>query len=364
MNVNNFKIDKVSEHTVKKIELISSYVMKWSHILMESGFCNELVYIDCMSNCGEYYHNGNIIEGTAIKVFNILNDVAKSYPNIKIKILFNDIDSNKIEYLKEKINNPYQNISVKFFNLDAIDFLEKIRGITKLRNTHYLLVYDPYDATIDWDVIEPYINSWGEVIINHMVSDSIRAVKMAKSTKAKTKYEMAYRQNIEDIIPYGSDKQAYEKRINEIITNQLSTKPQYYVCSFPFFNKNNSIMYDLIHCTSNLRGFTTFKSCAWKVFDGHSSNKKNNKNNQILINFENDNIKFNEDAYCFNVLNIAEYLYEHYKGESYVKLNDMWNHLEMHPVFPTDCYKNEIKNSLVDIYGVKKKKGGLDFSGE
>ncbi len=50
-----------------------------------------------------------------------------------------------------------------------------------------------------------------------MVSDSIRAVKMVKKDAARSKYEQTYLTELENLIPYGSDKTAYEKRIEDII---------------------------------------------------------------------------------------------------------------------------------------------------
>ena len=43
---------------------------------------------------------------------------------------------------------------------------------------HYLLFYDPYKAAINWAALAPYFFGWGEVIINHMDSDTRRAVKL------------------------------------------------------------------------------------------------------------------------------------------------------------------------------------------
>ena len=77
---------------------------------------------------------------------------------------------------------------------------------------HYLLFYDPYRAEIDWEAIEPFLNHWGEVIINHSTMDATRGVKMAKTETAKDKYNETYlTENIENLIPYGSDRTAYEK---------------------------------------------------------------------------------------------------------------------------------------------------------
>ena len=53
---------------------------------------------------------------------------------------------------------------------------------------HYFLLYDPYDATIDWKALLPFFRNWGEVMINHMVSDPVRAITSAKKKTTKAKY--------------------------------------------------------------------------------------------------------------------------------------------------------------------------------
>ena len=47
-------VQKVSLHTIKKIQMIASYVEGWSQKLVNYIECKELVFIDCMSNYGEY----------------------------------------------------------------------------------------------------------------------------------------------------------------------------------------------------------------------------------------------------------------------------------------------------------------------
>lgn len=112
------------------------------------------------------------------------------------------------------------------------------------------------------------------VILNHMVSDSVRAVKQAKSTAAIEKYEQTYRTSIEELVTFGSDKKAFENRIQDIIRElHVSNRKAYYVASYPFFNRNNSLVYDLIHCTGNIVGFNLFKTTAWQTFGDKSSGK-------------------------------------------------------------------------------------------
>lgn len=60
--------------------------------------------------------------------------------------------------------------------------------------------------------------------------------------------------DFEKLVPFGSDKAAYEKRVLQII-NALKGQRRYYVAAHPFYNTQNSQVYSLIHCTSNSVGF-------------------------------------------------------------------------------------------------------------
>lgn len=168
------------------------------------------------------------------------------------------------------------------------------------------------------------------------------------------KYEDTYLSDFEELLPCGSDKTAYEKRIEEIITTlKGSSSRKYYIGAFPIFNTKNSLMYDLIHCTSNIAGFRLYKRTAWKTFGGKSSTKNTHgQENQLMFDLENKgNIRTKVDDGCYYVKDIVDYLQEQFVGQSNVPLAELWALLDAHPVFPTDGYRNEIKDGLKENYG-------------
>ena len=79
-------------------------------------------------------------------------------------------------------------------------------------------------------------------MINHMVSDPVRAITQVKRGSTKVKYESTYLDAFENLVPFGSDKIAYEKRVEEII-KALKGKREYFVAAFPFYNSQNSQVY-------------------------------------------------------------------------------------------------------------------------
>ena len=77
----NSIITEAAPHTIKKFELISNYVDGWARKILGYGKSRGIIYIDCMSNSGVYTNNGNIVEGTAIRVAKELNEISTIIDN-------------------------------------------------------------------------------------------------------------------------------------------------------------------------------------------------------------------------------------------------------------------------------------------
>ena len=366
----NDLISVASPHSIKKFELISEYVKAWIQILMLYKECKGIVYIDCMSNSGLYKDDdGNEIKGTPLLVSEIIADAMTQYPDKKAYIYFNDLDSGKIDLLKTMIPKQTGNFTIYTESMDANMLLRKIGSqfATMFKDMHFLLVYDPYDAHIEWDAMMPFLKNWGEIIINHMVSDPIRAVKTARKPEVIEKYEETYQTTIDELISFGSDRNAFERKIEEIIRNGSGRgEGRYYIASFPFFNSNNSVVYNLIHCTGHYRGFELFKSTAWKTFGDKSSLKNtHNTQDQMQFRFSDDGdavISTPADESCYNLRDAAKYVQEHFVGKADVPNDDVWSYLGEHPVFPTRDYKNKIKDVLKREFCMKASRSTMTFS--
>ena len=297
-------IGQANPHTIKKFELIEKYVVTWAQKLLNNSYCDGIVFIDCMSNSGEYLDdNGKQVFGTPVRVSNYLRSVAGQYPRKQIDLYFSDLSSEKTAHLQSLLPKEKMNFHCHISTENGNDLAKRVGRHLEYKK-HYLLIYDPFQATIDWNAIFPFINNWCEIIINHMVSDSMRAIKMVKSDGARVKYEQTYLTDLENLLPYGSDKTAYEKRIEEIIKGlRRNTSRNFYIAAFPFFNEKNAIVYDLIHCTSNLKGFQLYKKCAWQAFEGKSSTKNTHgSENQLMLDFEgNGYLCTPTDEFCYYI---------------------------------------------------------------
>lgn len=346
-------ISKASPHTIKKFELIEEYIKSWAQKLLLTESCNGLIFIDCMCNSGVYTDNtGQLVKGTAVRVSEALREAARTYTQKNIHIYLNDKDKARVDELKKHLPQDERNFKIVTSCSDAHELLRTIGPqLYGTGHLHYFLLYDPYDATIDWEALLPFFRNWGEVMINHMVSDPVRAISSAKKKTTKVKYENTYLEDFEKLVPYGSDKTAYEARVEEII-NSLKGARRYYVSAFPFYNTQNSLVYNLIHCTSNKEGFKLYKRSAWKVFGAQSSTKHSVENRQLSFNFLGE-IAEAEDESCLHVIDIAKYLQRSFRGRKQVPLDEMWELLDNHPIFPSEGFRNEVKGNLTGFFDAK-----------
>ena len=339
-------------HTIKKIDLIASYIQEWAEKLIHYEKCNTLVFIDCMSNSGMYRdENGNLLDGTGVRVSRILKKVAENSKHKNVKIYLNDINPEKVNVLKDQLPQNSSNFHIYTSVDDASNFLKKLsEQILSVEHLHYFLLYDPYDASIDWEALRPYFKKWGEILINHMISDPTRAIKMVKREEKKKKYEDTYLESFEELMSICADKKVFEERVEQIM-QRFSVKRKYFIAVFSFHNKRKALLYNLVHGTSNIEGFKLFKKCAWKIFGGYSTNtKERSTGRQICLNFDcdGDSIlpEFHTDENCYDVIDIAKYLCKKFSHCEKVPLEHIWSALDRHPMFPSEGFRKEIKLEL------------------
>lgn len=63
------------------------------------------------------------------------------------------------------------------------------------------------------------------------------------------------------------------------------------------------------------------------------------------------------DDSCFYVKDIAKYIVDKFGSLGSVELQTIYDDLDRHPIFPSDGFKNEIKEELKLSYGVKFPRG-------
>ncbi|MBQ7032384.1 MAG: three-Cys-motif partner protein TcmP [Clostridia bacterium] len=362
-------ITEAKPHTIKKFELIERYVDEWARkILGYNGKTGQdgskgVIFIDCMCNSGEYRDiDGNYVEGTALRVAKKLNEIILNYPGKEAVLIFNDISSDRVEHLQSLIDNAdLENIVVSYNSGDCNTFLKGLDLTTYQQQYNTLLLYDPYNASIDWEAITPFLNRWGEVIINHMVSDTARGASQAKKQQVIERYEETYQNDIASIIEIGNDKERLENIILSIINRKTKrSTAKKYIASFPFFNRTNGLVYNLIHCCASIEGIKLYKKVAWKTFGDKSSTKNTHgPSMQLVIDFDGSGVaQTTTDDSCYYIKDVAKYIYAKYNERGTVSLEEIYNDLDQHPIFPSDGYKNDIKTELRNTYEVSFQRDG------
>lgn len=362
-------ITEAKPHTIKKFELIENYVDEWARKILgfqgKSGYNGSkgVIYIDCMCNSGVYHdENGNLVDGTALRVAKRLNEIIQNYPGKDAILLFNDKESERVDFLQKEVEKAgLDNVKIHYYREDCNLFLRglDLESLQKSHNT--LLLYDPYNASIDWEAVTPFLNRWGEVIFNHMVSDTSRGASQARKQEVVERYQETYQQDIQSIIDSGNNKNHLNKIVIDIIIRRMEKdRPKQYIATFPFFSRTNGLLYNLIYCSYSIDGFKLFKKVAWKTFGNKSSLKNTHGNeNQLMFNLDDGGIcttAIDED--CYFVKDIADDIFQRYSPRGTVKLTEIYEYLDIHPRFPSDGYKDKIKSELKSSYGVVFHKNG------
>lgn len=103
-----------------------------------------------------------------------------------------------------------------------------------------------------------------------------------------------------------------------------------------------------------------YKKVAWQTF-GNKSSLKNTHGfeNQLTLDlYGNGTADVQTDEQCYFIHDIAKYVYEKYGSLGEVDLGKIYHDLDIHPIFPSDGYKEDIKRELRQFFGVKFQKGG------
>ena len=371
-------IDKISPHTEKKFELVAAYAKEWAcvlleHLLKQSNNHKEIAFIDCMCNSGTYEAKDTRkpTEGTPVRVAEVLSKIMQKpkYESLHARCYFNDSSSEKIEELKKHMPKETKNFHLEISVGDGNECLKRIMKQKDPQKTiHYLVFYDPYDASIDWEALTPFIQSWSDIIINHMVSDTIRNSRVVICPETQEKYERTYKKHLTEIS--NCDRKELERRIEEIIKKTACDKhSQYYVPSFPFYNTRKALVYNLVLATGSKKAFNVYKEKAWKTFGGYSSGKNSVKNTSDpgqLEMFSSSEIASRKpetaqtDEDCLGIEDIVNYVIEKFRGSKDVKLDAIWAELSEHPIFPSTGFRKEIKDCLQQR-GCIVYKNSIDF---
>ena len=172
------KIDSVKEHTLKKVELVTTYTKKWLEKGVYTGKFNQMNFIDAMSNAGYYTarsQNCKKYDTTSMKVFKLFQEFAQTKNGKKVifNLYINDISKSRIRHLKSCIeahSKNLKNVNVYYHLMDVncfLDFyLDTYNKYNPLIKPLTLIYVDPYNyAMVDNSKLIKFMNhTYSELI--------------------------------------------------------------------------------------------------------------------------------------------------------------------------------------------------------
>lgn len=139
-------------HSEAKVQLLGEYLKRYLNIISNDGFTEKINFYDLFCGQGEYENGG---EGSPLVTLRKIKDTyfAKIANTLekkpKIDCHFNDIDSSKLEILKNAISNKslhYPNIGN--LELTSIDYQIEVKRLSKIfkqfKNEKGFVFIDPY----------------------------------------------------------------------------------------------------------------------------------------------------------------------------------------------------------------------------
>lgn len=307
------------DHSEAKIRLLGEYLKRYLNIISNDGYTEEINIYDLFCGQGLYDNGGH---GSPLVT---LNQVKNTYYSLiskkpnklpKINCHFNDIDTSKIEILRNAIKSKslhYEEYgNLKFSSNDYKDEVDKLKVLfQKFKKQKAFLFIDPYG----------YKDIKSEQIKLLMDSNKKSEVLLWLPTQhmyrfSKNGIPEALLHFIEELTQYKEWKESDSvwKFINQLKTGfQSYLGENYFVDNFSIKKEENTV-FCLFFFTSHIKGFEKMLEAKWEIdteqgrgweYTGNvatlfSDNKTNELEEKLKI-FLASNKKFNSDVYEFTL---------------------------------------------------------------
>lgn len=317
---------KMLEHTKAKIELYTNYLSIFLNIIQRDRYTKRIYLYDLF--CGEgKYSDGS--KGSPLAALDVIEK--HFYENGKrittIKILFNDINKEKIERLKNFVDDcfiPY-NCRIYFANEDYNNLIRHvIEEIQQFENEKGLIFIDPhgYKYTKISDIQRLLSGNKTEIILFLPISFMYRFAKA--SIRDELPGYKPLKEFLEDVFYRGTPnfktKYDFTIQLKKAFREKLG---RYYIDTFTL-ERDPTNIYCLFFFTSHIRGFEKMLDAKWKMDEQEGRGFTLDKQRKLFTFRENYSfllrvLEFikskedctNKDLYKFGLLN--GYLPKHLK---------------------------------------------------
>lgn len=364
---NTFQNDESCKKFVNKIAhvgtdiktlAVETYIKAWYQKMLKFyGKKGPLIfnYIDVFAGSGINYDGSNqkFSEGSAIRVLRYFYTQANNQPTLTFNVYLNDANSQAVNCLncciERKIGAIPKNLKIHSFNLDYIQFLNKL-PITLLsdKRSCNLVFYDPFKVMFSWNSLKRLFSlERTDILINHLFPHDVkRAVKNVTNANRIDEFQEAYGKSIDELraiqrIPNLEEKD-YEYRA--LFENELRrhSKKRYIGYAPVIMNEINHVhIFDLVVASNSIQATVLLKDT---LFTFHRGMQETSNTCQLSMNFEEYPVtRDTEFSFRYDIKSLGNQLVNEYGGHEF-STQEFQKLLEEHPFIPKNC-RNELKKN-------------------
>lgn len=261
-----------------KLKILKEYLKEWLPVFIKAKkkYWKDIFIYDFFA--GEGFDNKNN-PGSPIIILNELieyqNDIKNE--NLNLKVILNDIDTDKINKLKSFINKDNFNFDIKILNQDFTILFNKIYpemvnyGNAKLPRFMFI---DQYGVKY---VTKEIFNKLAELKrTDFLFFISSHFVKRFSELDEFKKYIQISKQEFNLTKPYQCHRVIFD-----YFKNMIPKNKELYLAPFSLQKENTRNVYGLIFGSHNLLGIEKFLKLAWKL-DGNAGEANFNIDEAIL----------------------------------------------------------------------------------
>ncbi|WP_394666548.1 three-Cys-motif partner protein TcmP [uncultured Chryseobacterium sp.] len=311
--------NELQDHSEAKVKLLGEYLKRFLNIISNDGYTEKINMYDLFCGPGLYSNGGYgsplvTLHNVKNAYYNIINNKVNKVP--KIDCYFNDIDDNKVEYLKKIIKEKklhYPNIGNLYFTSN--DYRNEVirlkETISKYKNEKAFIFIDPCGyKELKADDIKELIgkNKKSEVLIWLPIQFMYRFSGEATPDVLKNfilnlniKNEVQKSENVWDFI-YAL-KKGFQNHLGD----------NYFVDNFSLKKEENTV-FCLYFFTSHIKGYEKMLESKWEIdteegrgwnYKGNTPTlffeQKTNKLEDLLMIFIKSGKRSNYDVYEFTL---------------------------------------------------------------
>jgi three-Cys-motif partner protein len=338
--------EKFDDATQIKLKILKDYLKEWLPVFLRKRekYWTDITIYDFFA--GEGYDSN----GTPGSPIIILQELLEYQADIKdgklnLKVILNDIDSEKIKKLNSIVNKDNYNFKIKILNQDfTVLFNELYPEMVKFQNARLprFMFIDQYGVKyVTKDIFEKLAELKRTDFLFFISSHFVKRFSELDEFK---KYIKISKQDFDVTKPYQCHRVVFN-----YFKSMIPENKELYLAPFSLQKENNSNVYGLIFGSHNLLGIEKFLKLAWKL-DGNAGEANFNIDEAIVEGQTFD--LFNPDTRAKKLQYFDKELKELIKSNKISTLKEVYSFSFNYGCLP--IHANEVLKGLRNSGSIKK----------